>query len=587
MLDLETTVRRVLKHAPAIPELPETAGDRHLTAAAERIVRAAAAWQADSGRIIDPYVHAETNTVTARYLGALGLLLRRGRCLDLIPSATAALTPALEDLFERRTEWGEFIVKEALMAYEVLRGRVPADLCRYWTHLLADYDPEETYGRTFSRTPDDLQNYCTFAIAGEALKARLGLADNQAFIDRYVEQQLTLFDDHGMYYDPHGPMVYDLTPRMNLSIALWAGCRGRHHDRLDEMLRRGALAQLLYQSVNGEVPYGGRSNQQNFIEATFMVVCEFEARRWAGLGDAAIAGAFRRASRRAAAAIADYLADTPVFFTKNRFPPETQHGRQKGYGFYGAYSLLIASQLGFAQLLADDTIPEGPCPAECGGYAWTTGERFHKAFAACQGTHVEIDTRADLTYDATGWGRLHFHDCPAELALSAPIPASPPYLTAVPPASAPAAIGPGWDGLWLAGLSADDGLKATCRILEQTPDRVALTVDYRSPAGGVSELLSLGRDQVDLEVVQTDGRPLAYRVPLLRSNGRNEAVITRTANGFAVCFMGYTYSVACTAPGIRVSLLETEVPNRNGIYRLGVITADASRLTLRFALQRP
>ena len=39
---------------------------------AERIVRAAVSWQdASTGRILDPYEHKETPTVTARFIGAL------------------------------------------------------------------------------------------------------------------------------------------------------------------------------------------------------------------------------------------------------------------------------------------------------------------------------------------------------------------------------------------------------------------------------------------------------------------------------------------------------------------------------------
>lgn len=82
-------------------------------------------WQdAVSSRIIDPYEKKETNTVTARYVGALGLLIMRGRCQDLKESCAKALTPALEDLFYNKTYWGKFITKEASMAYLALKDKV-------------------------------------------------------------------------------------------------------------------------------------------------------------------------------------------------------------------------------------------------------------------------------------------------------------------------------------------------------------------------------------------------------------------------------------------------------------------------------
>lgn len=534
---------------------------------AENIVRQAVGWQNEDGRIIDPYEGKETNTATARYVGALGLLIQQGRCLDLSESCAKALTPALEDLFYGKTSgWGEFIAKEACMAYMALKDRAAPDVVAHWRHLLGDYDPETTYSATFKNHPGALDNFCTFAIAGEAMKKKLGLADNEAFMDRYVEQQLTRFDKNGMYNDPHSPMTYDMVARMNLCLALWAGYRGRHFEKLDETLMRGALSQLLCQSPTGECPFGGRSNQQNFNEATFALICEFEAVRWAGQGDSRMAGAFKRAASLAISSIEKYLRETPIYFTKNAFPPETQHGRQKGYGFYGAYSLLIASQLGFASLIADGKIKEDACPAECGGYVFITEDSFHKVFANCAGTHVEIDLNADFMYDATGLGRVHFINCPAELVLSAPITANPSYLTSTPPSPENISIGPGWDGTWLATLNGDK-LRSDCKVLDASHSRIRFSVNYNYASAGVSEEYDISRDEMKVSAMRHDGRALDFRMPLLKTNGRDNAQIKLRDDGFEALFKDFAYQATSQSPNVKIEMGGVDAPNRNGIYR--------------------
>ncbi len=555
---------------------------------AERIVRNAVNWQDQNGRIIDPYEQKETNTVTARFLGALGLQIQHGRCLDLIPSCAAALTPALEDLFHKRArDWGEFIVKEAFMAYIALKGKVPRAQYDQWTHLLADYDPETTYGHTWTNTPDPaaMHNYVTFGIAGEALKKKFGLADHTAFMDKYIAQQLDRCDENGMYNDPHSPLVYDVTPRMNLSIAMWAGYDGTQHENLSETLKRGGLSQLLYQSSTGEFPFGGRSNQQNFVEVSFAIVCLFEARRWAGMGDMLMAGAFMRAAGLALRAIEKYLRHSPIYFNKNLFPPETQHGRQRSYGFYGAYSLLIASQIGFASLMADETIASMACPAERGGYVFIPTASFHKIFANCGGTHLEIDTNADFKYDATGLGRVHFRGCPAELCLSSPITATPGYLTCVPPAPENIVIGPGRQGHWLAGWNGEQ-LRTTVRVTAATPERVAFSVEYEHAGDVICESYELLPGALNLQIDQQTDLPLEFRMPLLKTDGAEIAETTALAHGFEVVYRGCVCKIECLTPDTNIRLEEFEAPNRNGIYNVARFSTAGRRLQFHISARQ-
>ena len=577
----EKKVRQSLKNEVCGNHKTVPAASSRYLDLAENIVRKAVAWQDEDGRIIDPYVNQETNTVTARYVGALGLLIMQGRCLDLAESCARALTPALEDLFHKKTKWGEFIVKEASMAYMALKDRVPEKISDNWKHLLADYDPELAYSRTFTNNPNDLQNFCTFAVAGEAIKKKLGLSDNHVFMDRYVKQQLPLFDKNGMYNDPNSPMTYDMVSRMNLTLAMWAGYNGKYSEELNEVLKNGALSQLLYQSPTGECPFGGRSNQQNFNEVTFALICEYEALRWRQEGDLPMAGAFKRAAALAINSIEKYLCVQPIFFTKNMFPSETQHGREKGYGFYGAYSLLIASQMGFASLLADESIQEEKCPAECGGYVFETEKSFHKIFASCKGIHIEIDSNADFHYDATGLGRIHFAGCPSALVLSIPITATPGYLVSIPESPENVSIGPGWNGKWLAGSSGEH-LSSTCKILKEEQDGIEFEMNYSCGNEAVTERYSISETGLEIVATQKEGRALNFRVPLLKTDGRDSSEIKALENGFEVSFKNFAYRVKCLTQKAVVSIENFEAPNRNAIYKVGRFSSEESTIRISF-----
>lgn len=128
---------------------------------------------------------------------------------------------------------------------------------------------------------------------------------------------------------------------------------------------------------------------------------------------------------------------------KNSFHPSLKHGFDP-YGDYSVYSLLIASLAGFAYMLSNDGIEEKVTPFEIGGYVLYLQEPFYKIFATCQGYHIEIDTKADHNYDATGLGRIHKFSVPSELGLSSPIVSNPKYILSIKPCSRNVAIGPGW-----------------------------------------------------------------------------------------------------------------------------------------------
>jgi hypothetical protein len=563
---------------------------------AEPIVRQAVDWQDAEGRIIDPYAGWETPTTTARFVGALAGLILQGRCLDLAENGRRALSAAARDLFladQHPVSGPEFYTKELTLGYAALKPLSDAALVKQWEHDLGGFDPEKNYSAVLAkRQPEELDNFCTFGLAGEQFKRKYGLADNLPFIEKHLPTQLARFDAFGMYGDPAFPLTYDAVPRMNLSLLLYAGYAGQYRDELEEFLRRGAMTMLLTLSPTGETSYGGRSNQQNFNEATAALIFEREASRHKKEGSQQLAGAFKRSARLAVLSTRRWLDQKPVRFIKNEFPPSTEHGRQKTYGFYSAYSLLIASQLGFASFLADPAIPECLAPADIGGYAVRLADSFHKIFATCRGYHLEIDTRADFNYDATGLGRLHKAGIPTETALSTPITATPAFLTSVPAAPRNVAMGPGWRigdrTRWLASMSKEIS-EVRFEPLEESPDRVRFRVIYRGDLGcrEVVEDYRLDRDGVFMNCQVHGACEAVYiQVPLITTDGRHESRITKGADFFTVEYMGHTYKVRASAPDkVEARFEKFRAPNRNAIYRVGYFKAKGSAMACHFSLE--
>ena len=578
---------------------PTGIAEDYYAAVSEPIVRQAVAWQEPGGRIIDPYVGYETPTATPRFVGALAGLMLKGRCLDLADNGIRALTAAAADLYaarEKPLNGSEFYPKELMLGYLALRDRADGATVGLWKKYLGGFDPEANYGVVLGKRPAaELHNYTTFALAGEEFKKRYGIADNGAFIERHLATQLPRFTAFGMYRDPVNPMVYDAVARMNLSLFVFFGYDGPQRAALEEMLRRGALTMLLYMSPTGECPYGGRSNQQNFNEATAALLFEYEAARRKKAGDAELAGIFKRAARLAALSVKRWLDLRPVGFIKNEYPAATQHGRQKGYGFYGVYSLLIASQFGFAGFIADPDIGERPVPWERGAYVIALDEDFHKVFAACRGYGLEIDTKADHHYDATGLGRLHKFGVPTETALSVPIVAKPEYLVSTPEAPRNIAIGPGWESggrsQWLSDLSGEIE-RVGLETLSENKERVKFRVDYDcGPSrGSVRETYEL--DAKGLTINWEIGRlsagspeEIRIQVPLLETDGHFRSRIGRDERSFMVDYQGHVYRVAGVSPRKVQATLETfAAPNRNGTYRVGILAARGRSATCRFSL---
>jgi len=379
-------------------------------------------------------------------------------------------------------------------------------------------------------------------------------------------------------------MVYDITARMNLELAaFYADWPLPCLEELRGKLWSGAMCALLYQSPSGEMPFGGRSNQQNFVEASFALICEAEARRFKAEEDMLMASVLRRAAARAVHSVTPYLTSDPIHFNKNRFPPETQHGRQLSYGYYGAYTLLIASQLAVAGLLADRTIPfAATTPAETGTFFWTTTDAFHKLFADVQGSHLELELCCEGDHDAVGWGRWHVPGAPPELPLSTPVPARQTFVSVVP-ASGSLTFGPGTEEGFASDLPLKPG-ECRPRLAAVTSDAVEFVIDWPFPAGAVSEKIRLMPAEAEVEAVNHAGKEICYRVPLLLTDGESQSVVRETGTGFELLYKGWIFAVS--GEGAARSRENRTAANRNGLYAPALFNSNAGVIKLHLSVKK-
>ncbi|MDD5596338.1 MAG: hypothetical protein PHV82_00250 [Victivallaceae bacterium] len=568
---------------------------------AEKIVRTAVPWQSDDGMIIDPYFHAEANSGSARFVGALGQLIKAGRCLDLIDVCIKSYEHCLGRLDELAT-CPEFWTKEMMYAYEALHDKIEKSRQQRWRDLWLRHKPREYYACAVKQMTN---NFWVFAITGEFLKAKQDLNGDLELVDEGLEILLRDFTEYGMYRDPNDPIVYDLVVKQQLFFLLEQGYRGKHYAELREICERGAISSLLTQSVTGETPFGGRSNQYHWVEGHFCCLTESAAAYFKAQGDTLTAGIFKRAARTAALSTKSWILDMePYRHLKQGFHPATFHGIDS-YGNIGIYGILAASLLGTAFHIADDSVAETLTPAEAGGYVFALWPEFHKVFASCGGYHAELDTKADHHYDATGFGRLHKQGMRPESILSASIASAPNYVKNAkgaahndsllwkPEGSKSAytrldsfekensdnlTIGPEWTDTagkkWRLADFEEEIKEVKLDVLEESGDQVEFRVIYKGDLGGcskVTEKYRISSEGVHYEA-ELDRADFALRLlaPLIITDGMETSDITTDAEGFRVSYRNDRFSIRAQEGKFRISD-ENPASNRNAVYRVGVI----------------
>ncbi len=499
----------------------------------------------------------------ARLTANIGILISYGRRCDLLERFLQMMDFCCDNMPTVKAA-NDFTIKEIIFCIQALEkaGKpVPAERLNRWRKSLAGIVPEQCY-TCIAKTPEDkVYNWAAFTCVSEWMRFVAGIAPaDMDFIDTQIASQLQWLDENGMYQDPANPVVYDLVPRGLFAILLHFGYQGKYRAAMDDCLRKTGVMTLKMQSPSGEIAYGGRSSQFLHNEAHLAIVLEYEASRYAGEGDWAMAGLFKLRTQMALNSIAGYLAMQPIRHVKNRFPTETGYGCEQ-YAYFDKYMITAASFLYAASLLCDDSIPAA-CGDSLNVYTWQTSEAFHKVFLRNRGWFAEIDTCADPHYDASGLGRVHRRGAPSALCLSVPCPAEPAYSIGDVKGMA-LAIAPGLrqDGKWC--FAAEKDVKNTVIAHGIDGDTVYAVMESIWPDGRRTEMnCRMKSDRLEIFVTAAD--EVALLIPAFDFDGEEKTDQSFAEHRLQIRYQGWVCSYTSPEP---MRDLEQTAYNRNGHYR--------------------
>jgi len=320
----------------------------------------------------------------------------------------------------------DFSVKEIVFCIlELEKVKIfPENITEKWRSELAKIEPQKVYSVIAEVPPKRINNWAAFGAASEQIRKYAGIGDESDFIENQIKSQLFSFDENGMYRDPNEPMVYDMVTRLQLAAALYFGYDGESREELEDNLMKSADITLKMQSVTGEIPYGGRSNQFLHNETFYAALCEFYASQFRKKGDLNKAGLFKKAARVAAQSIIPWLNDEKKTHIKNYYATDSLYGCED-YAYYKKYMVTTASWLYLAYAMSEDIEESEEIQ---NNYVCETTEYFHKVFIKHGDYFAEFDTQADEHYDATGLGRIHKKGVPSALCLSVPFSVHPNYI---------------------------------------------------------------------------------------------------------------------------------------------------------------
>ena len=513
-----------------------------------------------------------------RLTANIGILIAHGRRCDLLPRFLQMMEFCCREI-PRVKAANDFSVREMICClWEIEENKVvdPEDIAR-WKGYLAAITPETCYS-VFARTPTDgYRNWALFSGVSEFFRQKAGLCEAQEFIDLQFLQQMQWLDENGMYEDnisciAHQPIMYDFVSRGLFSLAFDQGYNGPCRDAIDEKLKKAGLLTLDMQSPNGEMAFGGRSNQFINNEAWTLTILEYEAKRHAREGSP-LAGRFKAAAQRAMAVTEHWLSKRPIRHIKNRFPTETGFGCEH-YAYFDKYMITVASNLYAAYLICDDTIPAAE-ETDIVPTVTETAPNFHKLFAKAGGYGIEIDWNADPHYDASGLGRVHRVGAPAAICLSCPCPATPIFKVdiAEPVALSICPAVPAENG-W--ALAADNDV---------TYERLGSGADETSAFAVLGCNFPNGQSVTGHYTVSGQGVEMEFRgvgeigcaLPAFAFDGEVSPVIAAEANTLTIAYEGWLCRY--TTDG-QILDLEILAANRNGHYK-AFLAAGADTLRVR------
>lgn len=504
----------------------------------------------------------------------IGIMIAHGRRCDLLPLFLEMMEFCCKNIPKVKAA-NDFSVREIICCILELEksGIIGADEIKRWRSYMASITPELCYDQFAKKPNDNIRNWALFTGVSEYFRQYAGLCDSNEFIDVQIASQMQWLDENGMYMDHsgeeiHQPIMYEIAPRGLFALLLHFGYQGNYRQQIDENLKKSGLLTLKMQSSNGEMAFGGRSNQFIHNEAWLAAIFEYEANRYAKEGNNEQAAIFKAAIARALSVTERWLTEKlPISHIKNRFPRESRYGCEK-YAYFDKYMITTASNLYAAYLMCDDTIVASDIQ-DCAPSTFKTSSHFHKAFLKSGGYSLEFDINADPNYDANGLGRIHKAGAPSAICLSVPCPSSPKYNIDIQNTEK-LSLCPGIikNGEWQ--FATDEAIAYSIDDLSQDDTSAFATVSCRFPENEiVNSKYTVNSDGVQIKVAG-DGK-IAYLLPAFCFDGETSAKICSSENCLTVEYDGWicrylTDGIICDCGKLAA--------NRNGHYKVFYATAE-------------
>lgn len=397
---------------PLRPWQPTSVTPKDYLDVIEGVVRFTARCQNAEGAIIDPFLKREHQYATPYFAFALGTLVSEGRARDLLPNGILAMSHATRCFGQGRDAipdaHGEFFIPALTEALEIYRPFVDATTWEQWREKLRKPLQEVIRG--------GVNNWETYPMKGEWMRARLGLVDRAA-AGAYIEEAWSqrqreriaatrwhLYHDRSS--DPDTLNV-EAVGRGNLLGLIAHGYDGPSAAEIERHAALGSRTSLFLQDPTGQAPTNGRTDNHVWVDVGYLLICETMAERHLARGEHVAAGQYRRAAHLAFLNILRWQRHdgewTGSFFvTKNHFPPELRIGYQLA-SQYSNYNGSLMLHLSEAFHIARSRIEEQPTPSEIGGYAFAVDYRFDAVFANAGGLLMQASLRGQLTETHGNW----------------------------------------------------------------------------------------------------------------------------------------------------------------------------------------
>ena len=395
-------------HLTAHPWQPLHTENAFLLELIEGLCRFSIQYQNESGAIIDPVIKREHQYATPYFAYAAGTLIHAGykdpfldHGVRAMEHATSALEGGNEVIPDRH---GEFFIAPLASALSLYEGSVDSSLLTTWTQRLTT-----PVSHIIEGWDQKTNNWRTYAMKGEWLRAALGLVDREdavAFIEdawlfrtqreRIEQDRLHLYQDWNGHPQSH---AVEAVGRGNLLALIHAGYDGPSAEKIKFLVEDGTAISLKLQDPTGQCPPNGRTDNHVFNDVLYQLIFDTMAERCIDRGDAYQAGQYRRSANLALQSITRWQRDDEpwkgsFYITKNFFDPEERIGYQPA-SQYSNYSGAMMYHLSEAYHTRTTRIEEQPAPTEIGGYAFATDERFGSMVANAGGMQMFANLRGD------------------------------------------------------------------------------------------------------------------------------------------------------------------------------------------------